>query len=150
MYKRAESKFCSDNCRYKMHAAGSSRKRIPDDLRWDILRRDTFACVTCGFAPPDGAELRVDHITPVQEGGALTAPDNLITLCQRCNSGKGAKLIDPFLLPPSREGEVETEPAGAHELSRLILHYAEVTPTGEADALELAALIINECGLVDA
>lgn len=91
-----------------MHQAGSRRTRIPDSVRFDVLRRDEFACRFCGAMPDekqdDGTwvQLRVDHVVPVDEGGALTHMSNLVTACQRCNSGKGVTVIDPAEVPPGR------------------------------------------------
>jgi hypothetical protein len=77
-----------------------ARKRRDEDvrqiklgLRYDVLRRDRFRCVTCGRSPATnlGCELHVDHIKPFSMGG-LTVIDNLQTLCEQCNLGKSAKL----------------------------------------------------------
>lgn len=66
------------------------RSLMSDSLRYDILKRDGFRCVLCGATAKDGAKLHVDHIYPVSKGGK-TEPDNLRTLCESCNRGKGAK-----------------------------------------------------------
>ena len=60
-------------------------------LRFQVLQRDRFACRSCGTSPATqtGIELHVDHITPWSKGGE-TFLDNLQTLCNRCNLGKGA------------------------------------------------------------
>lgn len=50
----------------------------------------------------DWIELTVDHVVPVDEGGALTAMSNLVTACRRCNSGKSTTVIDPAEVPPPR------------------------------------------------
>lgn len=92
--ERQSSRFCGPRCRYDWHQAGSRRERIPDTLRFQILRRDGFRCATCGSGPHTGHDLRVDHVTPVAEGGLLKDPENLIALCQRCNSGKGTTEIE--------------------------------------------------------
>lgn len=55
-------------------------------LRYEVLRRDNHTCRYCGATAPD-APLRVDHVTPVALGGADT-PNNLVTACEPCNSGK--------------------------------------------------------------
>jgi hypothetical protein len=64
---------------------------IPLALRYYVLRRDSFRCVTCGASPAitAGVVLHIDHIHPWSRGGATVA-DNLRTLCQPCNLGKGA------------------------------------------------------------
>lgn len=59
-------------------------------LRFQVLQRDRFTCVGCGASPATtpGTTLHVDHILPFSKGGA-TELDNLQTLCDRCNLGKG-------------------------------------------------------------
>jgi hypothetical protein len=66
------------------------RYLMTDSLRYDILRRDNFTCLICGAERKEGIKLHVDHIHPVSRGGK-TIPENLRTLCDRCNLGKGAK-----------------------------------------------------------
>lgn len=61
-------------------------------LRYEILRRDNHTCRYCGASAPD-VPLRVDHVTPVALGGADT-PDNLVTACEPCNSGKSSATVD--------------------------------------------------------
>lgn len=62
------------------------RKAISTRTRFEIFKRDGFACQYCGATPPN-VLLHVDHITPVSKGGKNHA-DNLITACQGCNLGK--------------------------------------------------------------
>lgn len=61
-------------------------------LRYEILRRDSHTCRYCGASAPD-VPLRVDHVTPVALGGTDT-PDNLVTSCEPCNSGKSSSTVD--------------------------------------------------------
>lgn len=61
-------------------------------LRYEILRRDSHTCRYCGASAPD-VQLRVDHVTPVALGGTGT-PDNLVTSCEPCNSGKSSATVD--------------------------------------------------------
>ncbi|MCX4605430.1 HNH endonuclease [Streptomyces anulatus] len=65
-------------------------------LRYEILRRDSHTCRYCGASAPD-VPLRVDHVTPVALGGGDT-PDNLVTACQDCNSGKSSSTVDASLV----------------------------------------------------
>lgn len=67
------------------------RRLMTDALRYEILSRDGFRCQICGATAQDGYKLHVDHIIPVSKGGR-TEPDNLRTLCERCNMGKGDKI----------------------------------------------------------
>ncbi len=57
-------------------------------LRFQILRRDGYRCCICGREPKDGICLEVDHRVPKAYGGS-DEPDNLWTLCDECNRGKG-------------------------------------------------------------
>ena len=63
---------------------------VPLSVRYKVLKRDNFRCVTCGASPAlnIGTVLHVDHIHPWALGGA-TVFDNLRTLCEKCNLGKG-------------------------------------------------------------
>ena len=65
------------------------RKGLSKKARFEVFKRDQFACQYCGAHPP-AAILHVDHIHPVAEGGS-NDPDNLITACAACNGGKGAR-----------------------------------------------------------
>jgi hypothetical protein len=65
-------------------------------LRYEILRRDQHTCRYCGASAP-AVPLRVDHVTPVALGGTDT-PDNLVTSCEPCNSGKSSATVDSALL----------------------------------------------------
>ena len=70
-----------------------ARSQMTDKLRYEILKRDGFRCKLCGRTADDGVKLHVDHIIPVSKGGE-TVPDNLRTLCEDCNWGKGDRLED--------------------------------------------------------
>lgn len=61
-------------------------------LRYEVLRRDNHTCRYCGATAPD-APLRIDHVTPIALGGS-DQPDNLVTACQDCNSGKTSMPAD--------------------------------------------------------
>jgi DNA-directed RNA polymerase subunit RPC12/RpoP len=68
-----------------------ARKAISKKTRFDVFKRDRFTCQYCGATPP-GVLLHLDHIHPVAEGGGNTL-DNLLTACEPCNLGKGARLL---------------------------------------------------------
>lgn len=55
-------------------------------LRFEILRRDGYTCRYCGAKAPD-VTLSVDHVIPTALGGG-DEPNNLVTACTPCNSGK--------------------------------------------------------------
>lgn len=74
-------------------------RSIPLALRYKILSRDKFCCVTCGASPAKdvSVELHVDHIFPWSRGGK-NVEENLRTLCSKCNLGKGARIEDAQLI----------------------------------------------------
>ncbi len=55
-----------------------------------MFERDNYRCQMCGRRPAttEGIELQVDHIVPLAKGGANELED-LQTLCNECNLGKG-------------------------------------------------------------
>lgn len=61
-------------------------------LRFEVLRRDNYTCQYCGASAPD-AVLTVDHVIPTALGGG-DEPNNLVTACQDCNSGKSSMPAD--------------------------------------------------------
>lgn len=69
----------------------SQRPPISKRLRFDIFKRDGFLCQYCGRRPPD-VVLELDHLHPHSQGGA-TDEVNLVTSCDDCNRGKGARLL---------------------------------------------------------
>lgn len=55
-------------------------------VRYEVLRRDNFACRYCGGSAPE-VVLTVDHVIPVALGGS-DDPTNLVAACSDCNAGK--------------------------------------------------------------
>ncbi len=70
-----------------------NKREIPYKLRVRVLQRDNFKCVYCGRSPATHRNifLHIDHIKPFSKGGE-TVINNLQTLCQKCNWGKGSEL----------------------------------------------------------
>jgi hypothetical protein len=78
-----------------------SREPIRKSVRFEVFKRDSFACQYCGEKAPD-VVLEVDHITPVSDGGTNEIL-NLVTACRACNLGKSnKKLCDSASLDKSR------------------------------------------------
>lgn len=88
----------------------AARKALSKKTRFEVFKRDGFVCQYCGAHPP-AVVLHVDHIHPVAEGGTNDI-DNLVTSCQSCNAGKGARLLSAA--PDSlakRKAEIEEREA---------------------------------------
>lgn len=79
------------------------RKGLSKKLRFEVFKRDGFVCQYCGGHPPQ-AILHVDHIHPAAEGGKDSL-DNLITACEACNLGKGARLLSDVPRPITDKAE---------------------------------------------
>lgn len=94
------------------------RKAISKKLRFDVFKRDGFVCQYCGTHPP-AVILHVDHIVPVAEGGENRI-ENLITACEGCNLGKGARSLTTK--PPTNAFNVEL----AREREEQAKGYAEL------------------------
>jgi 5-methylcytosine-specific restriction endonuclease McrA len=65
-------------------------REVRPGLRFKVFLRDRFRCVACGRSPAThlNVELHADHIKSVYDDGK-TIFENLQTLCQDCNLGKG-------------------------------------------------------------
>lgn len=70
------------------------RRLATPALKEAIKMRDNYTCCECGnsiYKEPN-LLLEVDHIIPISKGGK-TEPDNLQTLCWKCNRAKSNKII---------------------------------------------------------
>lgn len=83
-----------EKIRWAKSAAGQ-RALMTTKLRGQIKARDNHTCVYCrvSLAAEPHLLLEVDHILPVSKGG-LSVPENLQTLCWKCNRAKGSKVLD--------------------------------------------------------
>jgi hypothetical protein len=73
-------------------------------LRFEILRRDNHTCRYCGASAPD-VQLRIDHVLPEALGG-LSVPENLVTSCEPCNSGKSSVAPDQPIVADVRQSDL--------------------------------------------
>lgn len=79
------------------------RDSISKTLRFEVFKRDGFACQYCGKTPPE-VKLEADHILAVSNGSETTI-ENLITSCFDCNRGKAARPLDQ--IPDSLQDTIE-------------------------------------------
>lgn len=90
-----------DKIRWAKSAVGQ-RALMTTKLRGQIKERDNYACLICvvSLSVEPHLLLEVDHILPVSRGG-LSVPENLQTLCWKCNRSKGAKVMRELNIPSS-------------------------------------------------
>ncbi len=74
----------------KVSRAEADCREVRPGLRFRVFMRDRFRCVVCGRSPATHPDVvsHADHWNPVANGGKTTF-DNLVTLCQDDNLGKG-------------------------------------------------------------
>lgn len=114
----------------------AKRKALSASLRWSVFARDGFTCRYCGAqAGQDGVELHADHVLSVADGGTDTF-DNLVTACQKCNGGKGARSI---AVAPTAEHVFERLEATRDRLKR----QAEILEEIRAAEAEIEQQIVN-------
>ena len=89
------------------------RKAISRKERYLVFHSDGFRCRACGHGVEDGKKLVVDHIIPVEWGGASDR-SNYQTLCEECNAGKQAwvksnpsEIMKQILLLPTVDARIE-------------------------------------------
>ena len=65
-------------------------RTINEKVRLQVFKRDNYACVICGKSPATHRRitLHLDHEVPFSKGGGNN-PENLRTLCNKCNLGRG-------------------------------------------------------------
>jgi hypothetical protein len=64
------------------------RSRIPENVRFEVWRRDGGKCARCG----NREKLEYDHIVPISKGGSNTAR-NIELLCEKCNRSKSNNVV---------------------------------------------------------
>ncbi len=113
------------------------RQSISKTARFEVFKRDKFVCQYCGAHPP-AVILHVDHIIPVKEGGDNEI-GNLITSCDGCNLGKGARQLN--VVPES----LMDRAAEIREREEQIAQYAQIVQEArdrlEADAWKVAEVL---------
>ena len=89
----ALSDFLVKKIKFSKSAEGQ-RALMTNKLRTSIKKRDNFTCQMCSASiyEQDLLLLEVDHIIPISKGG-LSTPENLQTLCWKCNRTKSNKIL---------------------------------------------------------
>jgi len=121
----------------------TKRKSISKKLRFEVFKRDKFTCQYCGSKAPD-VVLHVDHLHPVAKGGENDVL-NLVTACEGCNSGKGARLIDDSSVVERQRAQIEILEARREQL-QMILEWRDELERIKTDTVELICGKIGERG----
>jgi hypothetical protein len=99
---------------------------ISKRLRYEILRRDNFACRYCG-ATADDAKLVVDAVVPEALGGSHKDPSNLRTACEPCNSGKTSTSPDAPLVAEVAQDALRWSQAMAQAAEEMLGRHLEIS-----------------------
>lgn len=83
----------------------TKRKALTKTLRFEVFKRDSFACQYCGQKSPD-VLLEVDHIEPVSKGGTNDLL-NLVTSCKTCNAGKSDRRLSDSSVVEKQRRQLE-------------------------------------------
>jgi hypothetical protein len=99
----------------------TKRRPIKLGVRFEIFKRDNFACQYCGKKPPE-ALLEIDHIVAVANGGS-DDEHNLVTSCFECNRGKAARPLGQVApsITCDRAAEVEERALQAEAYAEAVL-----------------------------
>lgn len=118
-------------------------------IKPEIRKRDQYRCQGCGMAESvwAGVDLQVHHIRPVESGGG-NAPENLVTLCNRCHWKLHRREATGERLPPSllKDQTSYTLPATRRENAQLTDIKAEIIELLKANGPMQLKDIIDRTG----
>lgn len=100
--------------------ARTNRKGLSKRTRFEIFKRDGFACRYCGRSPA-AAPLHVDHVVPVAAGGH-SQPENLVTACDDCNLGKSSVPLDDIKLRTVNRESLKRQRDHAEQIAAFLQH----------------------------
>lgn len=112
------------------------RKALSKKTRFEVFKRDKFTCQYCGSKAPD-VILHADHIHPVAEGGSNDVL-NLVTACEGCNSGKGARLLDDTSVVERQRAQLEALEERREQL-KMMLDWRDELERVKTDTVQLIA-----------
>lgn len=111
----------------------ADRKPLSKKVRFEVFKRDKFTCQYCGAKAPETV-LHCDHIKPVAEGGDNDII-NLVTACQGCNGGKGARPLDDNSAIAKQQKQLEDLEERRQQLE-MLLEWREELSSHAADLVE--------------
>ena len=119
----------------------AKRKALSKRVRFEVFKRDKFTCQYCGKAAPD-VVLVVDHIDPVANGGTNDIL-NLLTSCDPCNAGKGARTLADDSVVSKQRTQLAAMQERREQLA-MMMEWQRGLVSLEADAVEAVAQFYRE------
>lgn len=119
------------------------RKSLSKTTRFEVFKRDKFTCQYCGAKAPD-VILHCDHIRPVADGGGNDVL-NLVTACQACNGGKGARLLDDGSAVELQRAQLEALETRREQM-QMMLQWRDELESIKTDTVELICDRIGQRG----
>ncbi|MBN1135855.1 MAG: HNH endonuclease [Anaerolineae bacterium] len=110
-------------------------------VRFEVFKRDAFTCQYCGRSAPD-VVLVIDHITPVAAGGSNDIM-NLVTSCESCNAGKGARQLSDDAVVAKRKRQLDELQDRREQLEMMLEWQRELARLEEDTAASLAQIWAN-------
>lgn len=124
-----------------------SRIALPNGIRFEVFKRDSFTCQYCGRKAPD-VVLQCDHIVPVA-GGGTNDPMNLATSCVECNSGKSDKSLDETHILNRQRAEMELLNERRQQLEMLIAWRDQLQSVVQDEAILVGEKIAKTFSALD-
>lgn len=122
----------------------AERKQLPKKTRFEVFKRDSFACQYCGNSAPD-VILEVDHIVPVAEGGGNDIM-NLVTSCRDCNRGKGKRTLSDNTVMVKQKEYLDELNDRKQQLAMMLEWKQSLLDAEEKEIGCLSSLFETECG----
>jgi cytochrome c553 len=116
-----------------------AREPVSQKTRFEVFKRDKFACQYCGKKAPD-VVLHCDHIHPVAEGGTSDVM-NLVTACAGCNGGKGARLIEDTSVVERQRLQIEELEERRQQLEMMLRWRESLSSLAEDQVNQIAQYI---------
>lgn len=118
------------------------RRPLTNKSRFEIFKRDSFTCQYCGEKSPD-VILHVDHIKPVAKSGDNEIT-NLITSCQKCNSGKSARELDDKTVIEKQRKQLEELNERRNQLEMMLQWREGLDNLAETELDRIAGIITDK------
>lgn len=120
----------------------AKRKPIPKTVRFEVFKRDKFTCQYCGAKAPE-VVLHLDHIHPHSKGGSDDIL-NLLSACQDCNGGKGARRLDDASAINKQHNQL-AELQERREQLQMMLEWRQGLAAETKDKVDIVVDALREC-----